>query len=556
MKEQIFSLWPWLRTYSRQDLRSDSLAGLVVAVMLVPQAMAYAMLAGLPPVCGLYAATGPLLAYALLGTSRQLAVGPVAIVSLLVADACAAQISAGADAATVAGLVAGLALLVGVIQIALGLCRAGFLLNFVSHAVVSGFTSAGAIMIGISQFQHLLGIKLAGGNSALSMILEVLRNITNTHLPTLAIGLGAGAILLLARYKRWRFPVTVPVIAAAILLVWGFNLEEYGVRSVGAVPGGLPVWHWPELSGDRIRQLLPSALMIVFIGIMESTAVAKWIATREKYRIDANREMLGLGLANVVGGLFSGYPVTGGFSRTAVNYQAGARSPLAAVFTAALVLLTLLFLTPLFTHLPNAVLAAIIMVAVIGLIDFKEAQQLFKIKSADGWTFVLTFLVTLLFGMDKGLLAGIAFSLLLFILRSARPRLSVLGRVGENEFRDLQRYPEAVTQPWLLLLRFEASLYFANAAFVEEQIRTRLAEQPAVRWVLLDWSGVNDIDAVAVSMLSELMQNCAVAGMQFACAGMKAPIRDVVKRAGWDEFPGDRMYYPNLEQALAALPSA
>jgi len=556
MKEQIFALWPWLRTYNRQDFRGDGLAGLVVAVMLVPQAMAYAMLAGLSPVYGLYAATGPLLAYALLGTSRQLAVGPVAIVSVLVADACAAQISAGADAATVAGLAAGLALLVGGIQIALGLCRVGWLLNFVSHAVVSGFTAAGAILIAISQFQHLLRIRLSGGHSAVPLALEVLRNSADTHLPTLAIGLGAGGILLLARCKRWRFPITLPVIAAAVLLVWTCNLEEYGVRTVGAVPGGLPDWRTPDISGDRIRLLLPSALMIVFIGIMESAAVAKWIATREKYRIDANREMLGLGLANVVGGLFSGYPVTGGFSRTAVNYQAGARTPLAAVFTAALVLLTLLVLTPVFTHLPNAVLAAIIMVAVSGLIDFQEARQLFKVKPADGWTFVLTFLGTLLFGMDKGLLAGIAFSLLLFILRSARPRMSVLGRVGEHEFRDLRRYPEAVTQPWLLLLRFEASLYFANAAFVEERVRAQLAQRPGVRWVLLDWSGVNDIDAVAVAMLSDLMENCAAAGVQFACAGMKAAVRDVVKRAGWDEIPGGRMYYPNLEQALAALPPA
>ena len=271
-----------------------------------------------------------------------------------------------ADVATITGRAAALALLVGAIQIALGLCRAGFLLNFVSHAVVSGFTSAGAIMIGLSQFGHLLGVKLSGGNSVLALALDVMRNLSDTHLPTLAIGLGAVAIQLLARFKRWRFPVTLPIIAAAILLVWTFNLEAYGVRAVGKVSSGLPAWRLPDMSWNGIRHLLPSAWMIVFVGTMESIAVAKWIATREKYRIDANREMLGLGLANVAGGLFSGYPVAGGFSRTAVNYQAGARTPLASVFTAALVLLTLLFLTPLFTHLPNAVLAAIILVAVIG----------------------------------------------------------------------------------------------------------------------------------------------------------------------------------------------
>ncbi len=554
MKNRLFSLIPWLRNYNRQDLQGDSIAGLVVAVMLVPQAMAYAMLAGLPPVYGLYAATLPLLAYALLGTSRQLAVGPVAIVSLLVADACAGMISSGADAITLAGLAALLALLVGGIQIGLGLCRAGFLINFVSHAVVSGFTSAGAIMIGLSQIKHLLGIKMSGGHSAVALGLEVLKNIGDTHLLTLAIGVTAIAILLFARYRRWRLPITLPVIVGAILLTWGFNLEEHGLQAVGIVPGGLPAWRWPDISLGSIRQLLPSALVIVFIGIMESIAVAKWIATREKYRIDANREMLGLGFSNIVSGLFSGYPLAGGFSRTAVNYQAGARTPLAAVFTAALVLLTLLFLTPLFTHLPNAVLAAIIMVAVIGLIDFKEARHLFTVKKADGWTFVVTFLVTLSFGMDKGLLAGIAFSLALFVLRSARPRLAILGRVGENEFRDLRRYPDAVTQPTVLILRFEASFYFANAGFVEERIRSQLVQKSAVRWVLLDMSGVNDIDGVAVSMLTELMRDCAPTGVQFAFAGMKAAVRDIAERAGWENTLGERMYYANLPQALTALP--
>lgn len=546
----------WLQAYGRLDFRGDVLAGLVVAVMLVPQAMAYAMLAGLPPVYGLYAATLPLVAYALLGTSRQLAVGPVAIISLLVADAGAGLVSAGADGATIAGLAALLALLVGAIQVVLGLCRAGFLVNFVSHAVVSGFTSAGAIMIGLSQLQHLLGVKMAGGHSALALLAEAVRKAGGAHGLTLAIGLTATAVLLLARRRRWRFPATLPVIAASILLVWWFDLEEQGVRAVGAVPGGLPVWRLPTFSLGNLRSLLPSALAIVFIGVMESIAVAKWIATREKYRIDANRELVGLGLANVVAGLFSGYPVTGGFSRTAVNYQAGARTPLAAVFTAALVLLTLLFLTPLFTHLPNAVLAAIIMVAVIGLIDFREARHLFTVKKADGLIFVVTFLVTLSLGMDKGLLTGIVFSLALFIQRSARPHLAVLGRVGEHEFRDLSRYPNAAVDPAVIMLRVDSSLYFANAGFVEDRIRARLVQQPSARWVVMDMSGVNDIDGVAVSMLTDLMRDTKSAGVQFLFCGMKAAVRDIVERAGWKELLGDRMYHVTLSQALVALTPA
>jgi len=557
MKNRLSWVPTWLRAYGRQDFRGDVLAGLVVAVMLVPQAMAYAMLAGLPPVYGLYAATLPLVAYAFFGTSRQLAVGPVAIVSLLVADACSRLAEAGAGgAAGLAGLAALLALLVGVIQVVLGLCRAGFLVNFVSHAVVSGFTSAGAIMIGLSQLQHLLGVKMSGGHSAVTLLAEAVRHAGGAHGPTLAIGLTAAAVLLLARWRRWRFPATLPVIAASILLVWWFDLEEQGVRAVGAVPGGLPGWRLPTFSLGNLRSLLPSALAIVFIGVMESIAVAKWIATREKYRIDANRELVGLGLANVVAGLFSGYPVTGGFSRTAVNYQAGARTPLAAVFTAALVLLTLLFLTPLFTHLPNAVLAAIIMVAVIGLIDFREARHLFTVKKADGWIFVVTFLVTLSLGMDKGLVAGIVFSLALFIRRSARPHLAVLGRVGEHEFRDLRRYPNAAVDPAVMMLRVDASLYFANAGFVEDRIRARLVQQPSTRWVVMDMSGVNDIDGVAVTMLTDLMRDTGAAGVQFLFCGMKAAVRDIVERAGWKELLGDRMYHVTLSQALASLAPA
>ncbi|HOG51905.1 MAG TPA: sulfate permease, partial [Lentisphaeria bacterium] len=470
---------------------------------------AYAMLAGVPPVYGLCAATLPLVAYAFLGTSRQLAVGPVAIVSLLTADACSRLVEAGADVADVAATAALLALLVGAIQVALGLFQAGFLVNFVSHAVVSGFTSAGAIMIGLSQLPQLLGVKTAGGNSAVAQLVGVVRKIGDVHGLTLAIGLTATVVLLVARYRRWRFPVTLPVIVVSILLVWWFGLEEYGVRAVGAVPSGLPRWSPPALSLESLRSLLPSALVIVFIGVMESIAVAKWIATREKYRIDANRELVGLGMANVVAGLFSGYPVAGGFSRTAVNYQAGARTPLAAVFTAALVLLTMMFLTPLFTHLPNAVLAAIIMSAVVGLIDFQEARRLFNVKKADGWIYIVTFLVTLGLGMDKGLVVGIIFSLALFIRRSARPHLAVLGRVGEHEFRDLRRYPDAVVDPDVVMLRVDSSLYFANAGFVEERIRAELVQQRTARWVVLDMSGVNDIDGVAVSMLTGIKCNSA-----------------------------------------------
>lgn len=541
----------WLKGYNPLILKQDLLAGLIVAVMLVPQAMAYAMLAGLPPVIGLYAATFPLLAYAILGTSRQLAVGPVAIVSLLTADACSRIAGASAGPAELLGLAALLALMVGLIQVVLGLLRAGFLINFVSHGVISGFTSAGAILIGLSQLPQLLGVKTASQHTAIGMLKEVAGVLSDVHWLTLGIGLVATAILLVARQKRWRFPVTLPVIAGATLLAYFFNLEAHGLSCVGKVPGGLPSFRLPALECKTILSLLPPALVIVFISYMESIAVAQWIALKEKYRVSPNREFLGLGLANVVAGLFSGYPVTGGFSRTAVNYQAGSRTPMASVVTAGLVLLVLLALTPLFTYLPKVILAAVIMVAVIGLIDLREIRHLFGIKPADGWVSLVTFLVTLGVGMDAGLLSGIALSLALFIYRTARPRIAVLGRIGDgSEFRDIKVYPEARTDADIIMLRVDASLYFANAGFVEDRIREQLLLQPEAHLVLLDMSAVNDIDAVAISTLENLIQECNAAQIQFGFSGMKAQVRKVIERAGWyEKFPAE-CFSPGLTQAL------
>ena len=544
----------WLKSYNPSILKQDLLAGLIVAVMLVPQAMAYAMLAGLPPVVGLYAATFPLIAYALLGSSRQLAVGPVAIISLLVADACAKVATASGGIEEILGLVAVLAILVGLIQVILGLLRAGFLINFVSHAVIIGFTSAGAILIGISQLPQLLGVNVGKSHTAFGMLREVLATVSEVHWLTLGIGLVVTAILLIARFRRWRFPVTLPVIAVATLLAYWFNLEAHGLRCVGAVPAGLPAWKLPTFEWQMIANLLPSALTIVFMGYMESVAVAQWIALREKYRISPNREFFGLGLANIIAGLFSGYPVTGGFSRTAVNYQAGAKTPLASVATAGLVLLTLLAFTPLFTHLPKVVLAVVIIMAVIGLIDIREIRHLFGIKKVDGWVSLVTFLVTLGIGMDTGLLTGIALSLALFIYRSARPRTAILGRIGDgSEFRDIKVFPDAKTDPAIIMLRVDASLYFANAGFVEDRIREELLRQPEARLVLMDMSAVNDIDAVAITTLENLIQECADGKVNFAFSGMKVQIRKIIERAGWKEKYGSESFYPNLIQALEGL---
>lgn len=542
----------WSGFYEKSTLRGDLAAGATVAVLLVPQAMAYAMLAGLPPVAGLYAATFPVLTYALLGGSRHLAVGPVAIVSLMVAAACS-QFAVPGSAGYLEA-VAILTLMVGAIQLILGRVRAGFLARFISHAVVSGFTSAAAIVIALSQLRHLLGIPLDGQFSSVGLVIEVARRTGEIHWPTFGIGIVATAVLLICKKKWPRVPAALLVAIAGTLLVYLLRLDRYGVSILGTVSGGLPRLSLPRLNPQLAWRLFPQALIIVFVGFTESIAVAQWVAAREKYRVNANREFIGLGMANLVAALFSGYAVTGGFSRTAVNYLAGARTRMASAFTAIFVLLALLFLTPLFMYLPKVLLAAVIIVAVSGLIDLRDTVRLFKIKAADGWTLVVTFAVTLVVGIDQGILTGILLSLVLFVARSSRPHTVALGYVAaDSSYRDTLRHPEAVTKPGLILIRVDASLYFANARLVEERVREQQALKPDARWIIMDMSGVNDIDAVAVFILEDLMEQAGERGVRFAFAGMKGQVRDVVVKAGWHEKIGSRMAYPSLDAAVRGV---
>jgi sulfate permease, SulP family len=539
----------WLRNYRRIDLAGDLSAGFTVAVMLIPQGMAYAMLAGLPPVVGLYASTIPLLVYALFGTSRQLAVGPVAIVSLLTLSGISALAEPGTG--EFIALAALLALLSGAIQLALGLLRAGFVVNFLSHAVISGFTSAAAIVIGLSQLKHLLGLRIAAEHSVFGLLHETALRIGEANPYTVAVGVASIALLVAARKLAPRIPAALVVVALATVATYLFGLHERGVAIVGSVPGGLPAPSLPGLDGGTISALLMSALTISFVGFMESFAVAKSIATREKYKIDANQELKGLGLANVAAGVFSGYPVTGGFSRSAVNYQAGARTGLASLVTASLILLALFAFTGLFYYLPGAVLAAIVIVAVYGLIDVREAVHLFRLKKVDGWTLVVTFVATLGIGIEQGILIGVAFSLLVFIRRSAYPHAARLGYLArERVFRNVERYPEVQTFPGTLVLRVDAPLYFANMGFLESSLRGALVERPDYRNVILDFSGVNDMDAVAVETLETLMHEMEAQGVSVRIAGMKGPVRDITARAGWTERFGDRVGFYSIERAL------
>jgi sulfate permease, SulP family len=541
----------WLKHYQKQDLKGDFSAGLIVAIMLIPQGMAYAMLAGLPPVIGLYASTIPLIIYALFGSSRQLAVGPVAMVSLLVFTGVSALAEPGTDDYVSLALL--LALMVGVIQLAMGLFRLGFLVNFLSHAVISGFTSAAALIIGLSQLKHLMGLSIPRGSVFLTLS-EAAKNITDTNIITLLIGLGSIAILLFFKMKMKKFPAPLVVVVGGTLLVSFLNLQDKGVKIVGEVPMGLPVMSLPAMSFEAIMSLLPIALTISFVGFMESIAVAKAIASKEKYKVNSNQELNGLGLANIVGSFFSAYPVTGGFSRSAVNYQAGARTGLATIITAVIIIVSLMFFTPLFYFLPKAVLAAIIMVAVFGLIDVKEAIHLFKVKKADGWTLVITFIATLTLGIETGILVGVAVSLILFIWRSAYPHTAELGYLEkDNVYKNIKRFPEAKTFENILIYRIDAALYFANMAFLEEKIRETLSEKESVNKVLLDFSAVNAIDAVAIDELDELIQQYKDAGIEFYIAGMKGPVHKYIEKAGLTKKYGEKINYISVQQAINAI---
>jgi sulfate permease, SulP family len=548
MSKDMPLLPPWLIHFEKGGLRDDLVAGLTIAVMLVPQGMAYAMLAGLPPVMGLYASTLPLLAYALLGSSRHLAVGPVAMISLLVFTACSKLAQPGT--AEYVALVLLLTFTVGVVQLLAGSFRLGFLVNFFSHAVISGFTSAAAIVIALSQMKHLLGIKLGNEQNVFKLLANIARHAGEANLATLALGLVSivGLWFLKTRYRR--FPSAILFVVSGTLLAY-FGLAKLGVKTVGEVPRGLPALAMPAFSLATLRSLLPTTLAICFVGYMESISVAKYVAARAGYKIDPNRELLGLGAANLVGSLFSGYPVTGGLSRTAVAYQAGARTQRAAVMTALLILLTLLLLTPLFYYLPNAVLSAVIVVAVSALLDYREAIHLFRIKRADGLTFLLTFVCTLTVGIDQGLLIGLAFSLGLFIWRSAHPYTAELGYLeAEGVFRNIQRFPAATRYPGVLILRIDASLYFANAKFLEDWLQKNITARPEVKAVVLDLSGVNDMDAVAARTLERITQDYAAAGITFALCCMKGPVRDLIDRLGPQAKLGQRAQHVSLQQAL------
>jgi len=541
----------WIKDYNKSMLLGDISAGITVGIMLIPQGMAYAMLAGLPPIYGLYASTIPLLIYAILGTSRQLAVGPVAMVSLLVASGVGAIAELGSEHFISLAIL--LALMVGVIQFLLGIFKLGFLVNFLSHPVVAGFTSAAALIIGFSQLKHLLGIDIPRGKIHETLI-EVVKNIESINLATLAIGFTAIVLILLLRKMNRRIPSPLIVVVLGLAVVVFFDLESYGVQIIKEIPSGFPSFSFPKGSIESVKALFPIALAISFISYMESYAVAKAVQSKHKdYSINPNQELIGLGASNIVGSFFSAFPITGGFSRTAVNDQAGAKSGFAAIVSATLVMVTLLFLTSYFYYLPKAVLASIIMVAVFGLIEVKEAKHLWKKDKYDFLSFISTFIATITLGIEPGILIGVAISLLVIMYKLSYPHVAELGQIdGTSVFRNVERFTNLNCDSCVLILRFDAPLFFANANAFKDVIVKKLASRDNVEKIIIDGSGLHHIDSSALHMLNDLVKELFEKEILIQFVDIKGPARDIMYKNGLINLIGKENFFLNLQTAMTS----
>lgn len=560
----------WLPRYRRENIPGDVTAGIIVAIMLVPQSMAYALLAGLPPQVGLYASILPLLLYALFGTSRSLAVGPVAIVSLMTASAVGSAAAAGMPA-TEAALV--LAVMSGAMLLVMGVLRVGFLINFLSHPVISGFTSAAALVIGFSQLKDLLGIDIPRTHYIHETVLSALAQSSAINPATVAIGVAAIAILVAARSPfAWllarcgaRPAVAVPLtktgpLMAAILgtaVVGAFSLDaRAGIAVVGNIPAGLPPLTVPTFDPALWSELALAAFLIAIVGFMESVSVAKALASRRRQKIDPDRELFGLGVANLGASFTGGYPVTGGFSRSVVNFAAGANTPLASVFTAGLVALTVVALTPLFEFLPRAVLAAIIVVAVANLVDLRTLRLAWRYNRADAAALIVTFAAVLVVGIELGIVAGAGLAIALHLYRTSRPHIAVVGRVGDTEhFRNIKRHPVR-TVPSILAVRVDESLYFANTRYLEDKVLAHIVDQPAVEDFLLICAAVNEIDTSALETLENLIDELAAAGVTFHLAEVKGPVMDRLECTDFLERLKPGRVFLSVHDAFTALSPA
>lgn len=555
----------WGRLYNQETLTNDLVAALIVTIMLIPQSLAYALLAGVPPEVGLYASVAPLLLYAILGSSRVLAVGPVAVVSLMTAAAVAEHAATGTHAYWQVAIT--LAFLSGAMLFLMGLLRLGFLANFLSHPVISGFISASGLLIALSQLKTLMGVK-AEGHNFLELLMSLLNQASNVHLLTLAVGIASTAFLFWVRKGLKPLLISsglkpkladvlakagpVVVIALTTVLAWGLDWQSQGMKLVGAVPQGLPPITTPLWDLALWQKLIVPALLISVVGFVESVSVGQTLAAKRRQRIEPDQELVALGASNLSAAFTGGFPVTGGFARSVVNFDAGAVTPAAGVYTAVGITLASLFLTPALYYLPLATLAATIIVAVLSLVDFGILKSTWRFSKLDFIAVATTLLATLLVGVESGLVMGVAVSLALFLFRASRPHIATVGLVpGTEHFRNVLRH-NVLVSPKLVCLRVDASMFFANARGVEDRINAEVAARPELEHVLLQCSAVNDIDASALESMEAIASRLKDSGIALHFSEIKGPVMDKLNMTDFLQHLPGQVFLTNY-QAIQAL---
>ncbi len=529
----------WGKTYNKDQFTNDGIAAIIVTIMLIPQSLAYALLAGLPAEMGIYASIIPIILYAIFGTSKALAVGPVAIVSLMTAATIGSITEQGSENYIVAALT--LAFLSGAFLVFLGIFRLGFISNFLSHPVIAGFITASGIIIATSQIKHILGIN-ANGHNLYELISSILTHLNESNIITCLIGLSSMAFLFWVRsglnpllLKMGLKPRLAEILAKAgpvaavaltTLIVWLFNLTAYNVAVVGDVPQGLPTLTAPSFSLELWSSLIGSAILISIIGFVESISVAQSLAAKKRQRIDPNQELIGLGAANLGSAFSGGYPVTGGFARSVVNFDAGADTPAAGAYTAIGLAIASLLFTPLIFFLPKATLAATIIVAVLSLVDFSILKRTWDYSKADFIAVTATIFITLLYGVEIGVSAGMVISIFIHLYKTSRPHIAIVGQVpGTEHFRNIERH-KVITQNNILTIRIDESLYFANARFLEDQLYNMVTKHPKLEHVILMCPGVNAIDMSALESLEAINERLKDLNVNFHLSEIKGPVMD------------------------------
>lgn len=555
MLERLFPALSWLKNYSRVQFSQDATAAFIVTMLLIPQSLAYAMLAGVPPEVGLYSSILPLVLYAVFGTSTSLSVGPVAVASLMTATSLAAIAEQG-SASYLTGAIT-LALLSGVMLVIMGVMKLGMVTNLLSHSVISGFISASGIIIALSQLKHIFGIQ-AHGDNVVTQILSMLESIGDFNPVTFVVGVSVVLFLLLARRyaKRFFLMLKVPEASAASLaktapiigvlsslgIVYAFDLQAHGVAITGTIPAGLPHLSLSLPSFELVKSLALPALMISIIGYVESISVGKTLGAKRREKVKPNQELIGLGAANIASGVSGGFPVTGGFSRSVVNFDAGAVTQLAGVMTAIGIMIASLVLTPVLFFLPKATLAATIIVAVTTLIDFSILKKTWSFSRSDFYAVLATIIVTLLFGVEVGVASGVGLSILLHLSRTSRPHVAEVGLIeGTEHFRNVKRY-EVKTSPNLLCLRPDESLFFVNAAFLEDYIIDSINKRQEITHVVIQCSAVNEIDFSALEMLESLNDQLLTLGIKLSLSEVKGPVMDHLECSGFLQHLSGRVY--------------